>query len=281
MQQEFADFSGTTEYQYAYKKSCWCYFFMRGAEAYFRRFKRRTPVYHNVADAQMWWIRGYDWAKNGWSSRKIADPTVFFAATMRGAHPGYAPTNDKELGWFTRLAFEYRKNGKKVEELYPNNLQQISDAYSVINQDEEAKMARQQLYQVKGTDIYGIQCGTNSDGKIVLEQKAPHEGLKAYDKSELEKVMPYTVRVIGQDIEGHYEAKKGQFMEGDIYLCSDGHSPYMIEIADVNTQKEQRPKLSDSFRIVRPLHKVERLSLATPAEETGPTTPSLAETPEA
>jgi len=113
----------------------------------------------------------------------------------------------------------------------------------------EIQMANNTLYQVKGHELYGTQIATNSEGKIVLEMKGTSE-VKAYEKSELEEVMPYTVGV--KFIDGgqnyHFETDKGNVSEGDLIVrLDDGHYGKVAEVVSLDTKSKAATKRLNAF----------------------------------
>jgi hypothetical protein len=101
---------------------------------------------------------------------------------------------------------------------------------------------KNKLYQTKeATARFGTLLATNSQGKLVLEMKGTGEVL-AFDRDEIEVVMPYTfgVKFPNNHTEYHYLGKEGEVEVGDMVML-DNSPTGKFEIArvtSVNTRSE-------------------------------------------
>ena len=103
---------------------------------------------------------------------------------------------------------------------------------------QQAMEITMSLYQVKGTQEYGTYLTTNSTGQMVLEMKGAGGAVKAFNKDELEEVVPYTIKVQGvtdTSYFANYEIAEGKVAKGDIIISESGNM-YMVK--ELNTRSK-------------------------------------------
>ena len=108
------------------------------------------------------------------------------------------------------------------------------------NQKTENTMPK--LYQTtEQNPRFGVMLATNSVGKLVLEMKGTGI-IEAFEKSEVEEVKPYTVRIKFQDSQTEYEylSRKGDVEKGDMILV-DG-SGHIAKVTAVDTKSDRATK---------------------------------------
>ena len=113
---------------------------------------------------------------------------------------------------------------------------------TVIETQERNTDMKNKLYQTReATPRFGTMLAVNSQGKLVLEMKGTGEVL-AFDKNEVEVVMPYTfgIRFPNNSTEYHYLGVEGEVEVGD-YVILD-HSPVgkseIARVTSVNTRSD-------------------------------------------
>lgn len=106
----------------------------------------------------------------------------------------------------------------KAEKLKSKKLQTQTEGTEKMASCKEKESA---LYKVIGKDEYGSFLVTDSNGNYVLEMKGTND-VRAFKKDELEKVVPYSIRVgtVGEAFQGDYYClcAPDQFEVGDIII---------------------------------------------------------------
>lgn len=91
---------------------------------------------------------------------------------------------------------------------------------------------------------YGTFLTTNNSGQFVLEMKGESGKVQAFDKSSLEKVVPYTFRTTSQyqgtAISTHFAGTKGAVKVADILVSKCGTLHYVAEI-DTGYENPAKP----------------------------------------
>lgn len=102
-----------------------------------------------------------------------------------------------------------------------------------ITKEQEKKVMENTLYQIKETEFFCHQIGTNQQGKFVVELKGTGE-IKVVDKDQLIEVVPYTVCLMDK-----FTSKKEFFIvepeklkKGEILM---GGSTFYV-VTDVDTK---------------------------------------------
>ena len=86
-----------------------------------------------------------------------------------------------------------------------------------------------QLYSTKTeTVLYGTYMCTDSKGRYVLEMKSGGEPVLAFMPDDVEKIAPYTVKVVAVNAENrgysaHYALSEGSVVVDDLLLSDSGH----------------------------------------------------------
>jgi hypothetical protein len=131
----------------------------------------------------------------------------------------------------------------------------IGDVVRVNEQKNETEQGygkmKGKLFQTKD-GRFGIGLAVNSAGKYVLEMKGTGD-LVAYDKSEVELVMPFTynVQFNGVGTEYSYLGKEGTVKVDDLLLKTDGSKGIVIaKVTAINTKSEKATKYFDGVKIV-------------------------------
>lgn len=103
------------------------------------------------------------------------------------------------------------------------------------------------LYQVTGTDKYGIFLTTNSMGQAVLEMKDGKGTVQAFDKKDIEEVVPWTFFVKYSNGKcGSYKGDKDVVNEGDILLGEDFD---FGRVTKVNTKDKLTGKYFKGYKL--------------------------------
>jgi hypothetical protein len=108
------------------------------------------------------------------------------------------------------------------------------------------------LFQTKEQATrFGIGLAINSTGKYVLEMKGSGD-LEAFDKFDIEVVMPFTysVKFNGQGTEYAYLGKEGSVAVGDLLLKTDDTKGVTIaKVVAVNTKSEKATKYFEGVKL--------------------------------
>lgn len=247
---EFSDLTYYDEYLKALEDKVHAYFFMRGVEGYFSD-RHTSPVYKHTYFARRWWQTGHDCA----SESTIVDSSDFdqindgrFCVSFLSGDQTLTKEFSHNLGVMFRREFEKINENSLIKHKYAKGLQLTKKENTMSNSNT--------LYQVKGKDIYGTQVGTDSQGRVILECKAPNAGIRPYDPSEIEEVTPYTVQVVNGEYNWHFLAKEDEFVVGDILVIKTSNGLMLIEVVTVNSKcKNASGNLSDinkGFAIKKP-----------------------------
>lgn len=131
-----------------------------------------------------------------------------------------------------------------------------TDSVISVNSEEVEEKGNKgmkgKLFKVVKTEVYGIGLAVDSTGKYVLEMK-DGSGIVAYDKKEVELVMPFTfsVQFNGVGTEYSYLGKEGSVKVGDLLLKTDGTKGITIaKVTAVNTRSDKATKYFDGVKIV-------------------------------
>lgn len=131
-----------------------------------------------------------------------------------------------------------------------------TDSVISVNSEEVEEKGNKgmkgKLFKVVKTEVYGIGLAVDSTGKYVLEMK-DSSGIVAYDKKEVELVMPFTfsVQFNGVGTEYSYLGKEGSVKVGDLLLKTDGTKGITIaKVTAVNTRSDKATKYFDGVKVV-------------------------------
>jgi len=131
-----------------------------------------------------------------------------------------------------------------------------SNEFVKVDDDNEQKgttTMKGKLFQTKEINPrFGIGLAINSTGKYVLEMKGTGD-LEAYNKTDIEVVMPFTygVKFDGQGTEYAYLGKEGMVAVGDLLLKMDGTKGITIaKVVAVDTKSEKATKYFDGVKLV-------------------------------
>lgn len=114
----------------------------------------------------------------------------------------------------------------------------------------EGNTTMPKLYQTKEeTPRFGTLLATNSAGKYVIEMKGTGEVL-TFDKSDVEEVKPYTVRIKFQDSSNEYDylSRKGDVEKGDMIIV-DGNG-HIAKVTAVDTKSDRATKELSGRKVV-------------------------------
>jgi hypothetical protein len=142
----------------------------------------------------------------------------------------------------------YQHSGTSTGRLEPSNLVKVENTNSV--EEKGYGKMKGKLFQTKD-GAFGIGLAVNSAGKYVLEMKGTGD-LVAYDKSEVELVMPFTynVQFNGTGTEYAYLGKEGVVKVGDLLLKTDTKGFSIGRVTAVNTKSERATKYFDGAKIM-------------------------------
>lgn len=116
---------------------------------------------------------------------------------------------------------------------------------------EGTKQMTDTLYQVKGTEDYGIYLTKDRSGNFVLEMKGGG-GVKAFPEDQLEEVLPYTVSIQylgnGSDSKSYaYLSKEGEFSVGDFLF--GGRYGGFAKVTAVDTKSKHATKRFNGWKL--------------------------------
>lgn len=118
--------------------------------------------------------------------------------------------------------------------------------YNTQETDMTNQIEKGQLFQTIGDNPeFGQYLATGSGGKIVLEMK---DGIRAFNRSEVTEVTPYTVRVHGVthatgqtfELAGAIELK----VHDVIIVLNEASKPYLAVVQAVDTKAKSAPVLN-------------------------------------
>lgn len=99
-----------------------------------------------------------------------------------------------------------------------------------------------------GTVGYGTHIGTNSQNKLLIEEKGTGE-IHVLGKEELEEVTPYTFSVKIDSAEYHYVGKPDTLKVGDILITSEA-SPRLAKVTGLDTKNKTPRALFKGRKLV-------------------------------
>jgi hypothetical protein len=108
---------------------------------------------------------------------------------------------------------------KYCKSRYGNKCRRASDFkhFKPTPEKEEIMTTITKIFKILGTEKYGTYLTGDSHGRIVLEIRGSDE-VKAFQKSEIEEVVPYTIQVSNSR---HYSTAIGVVKLGDWLLLGD------------------------------------------------------------
>jgi hypothetical protein len=142
----------------------------------------------------------------------------------------------------------YKHSGTSTGRLNPGDLVKVENTDNV--EEKGYGKMKGKLFQTKD-GAFGIGLAVNSQGKYVLEMKGTGD-LVAYDKNEVELVMPFTynVQFNGVGTEYAYLGREGVVKVGDLLLKTDTKGFSIGRVTAVNTKSERATKHFDGAKIV-------------------------------
>ena len=142
----------------------------------------------------------------------------------------------------------YQHSGLSTGRLETGNLIKVEHTDNV--EEKGYGKMKGKLFQTK-EGVFGIGLAVNSAGKYVLEMKGTGD-LVAYDKNEVELVMPFTynVQFNGVGTEYAYLGREGVVKVGDLLLKTDTKGFSIGRVTAVNTKSERATKHFDGAKIV-------------------------------
>lgn len=142
----------------------------------------------------------------------------------------------------------YKHSGTSTGRLNPGDLVKVENTDNV--EEKGYGKMKGKLFQTKDGG-FGIGLAVNSAGKYVLEMKGTGD-LIAYDKNEVELVMPFTynVQFNGMGTEYAYLGREGVVKVGDLLLKTDTKGFSIGRVTAVNTKSERATKHFDGAKIV-------------------------------
>lgn len=115
--------------------------------------------------------------------------------------------------------------------------------FELYQPTEEKETVMTDLYQVKGAvERFGTKLTENSQGQFVLEMKGEGGKVEAFNPSDLELVVPYTVQLVcvpPNESGMHIQAEPGKLNKGDLLIYEPNGK--MFRVAAVDT-KNRSPK---------------------------------------
>jgi hypothetical protein len=125
---------------------------------------------------------------------------------------------------------------KWINDLNPNVIVYSNDYNPKIVSNFE-KENKNMLYVTKneGEKLYGTFLAKDSEGRLVLEMKNGVDKIKAFDVSEVEEVLPYTIKVkalFGRE-EKHVSIKENSVKVGDLLFV---YPDYFYIVKELNTK---------------------------------------------
>lgn len=110
--------------------------------------------------------------------------------------------------------------------------------------EAEGTNTMSKLFKVIGEEVYGIHIGTNTAGELVLEIRGDaNNAIKAYKKTELEEVKPYTVKLVILATGGnprHATVEKGKLKKNDVIVWSGA----IWSVAELDTKQDNCPEIT-------------------------------------
>lgn len=146
----------------------------------------------------------------------------------------------------------YQHSGTSTGRLDPVNLVKVENTDNV--EEKGYGKMKGKLFQTKD-GRFGVGLAINSAGKFVLEMKGTND-LEAFDKKDVELVMPFTfaVKFSTGNTEYQYLGKEGSVKIGDLLLAFDSnHKNGGISIAQVtavNTKSERATKHFEGVKVL-------------------------------
>ena len=131
----------------------------------------------------------------------------------------------------------------------------------VVRLDEQKNETEQGHGKMKGKLFqtkdgrFGVGLAINSAGKFVLEMKGTND-LEAFDKKDIELVMPFTfaVKFSTGNTEYQYLGKEGSVKIGDLLLAFDSNHKNggisMAQVTAVNTKSERATKHFEGVKVL-------------------------------
>jgi hypothetical protein len=120
------------------------------------------------------------------------------------------------------------------------------------NNEQKGNTMKGKLFQTKEqAPRFGVGLAINSTGKYVLEMKGSGD-LEAFDKRDIEVVMPFTfsVKFNGQGTEYAYLGKEGSVAVGDLLLKTDETKGITIaKVTAVDTKSEKATKYFEGVKL--------------------------------
>lgn len=157
--------------------------------------------------------------KTGTSPIKVLEVDYFDCAgpdtTPRWKKRNWSTTRRPMKGWYIR--FQYFSSLHYGDDM--SSSWREAEDFVFYDQQQEATMPT--LYQTKEEKPrFGTMLTKNSKGQIVLEMKGKDGEVEAFDPSQIEEVMPYTVqltRFVGGN-EANPQQRDYEFNEGSVSL---------------------------------------------------------------
>jgi len=247
---EFPDLTYYDEYTRALEDRVYAYFFMRGVEGYFAD-RHRSPIYKHNYHARVWWQAGHDCA----AESTLADSSDADEINDGKFCVSFLSGDQTLEGDFSHnLGILFRREFEKMIDT-PDNQHRYAAKLSLTRKENEMPNSNT-LYQVKGKEIYGTQVGTDSQGRVILECKAPNAGIRPYDPSDIEEVTPFTVRIGAGNYNKNFLAKDGEYLVGDILIIKTNAGLILVEVLEVNSKCKnaggELSEISKGFALKKP-----------------------------
>lgn len=127
----------------------------------------------------------------------------------------------------------------------------VNETKETKTETEGTKQMTDTLYQIKGTEDYGIYLTKDRSGNFVLEMKGGG-GVKAFPEDQLEEVLPYTVSIQylgnGSDSKSYaYLSKEGEFSVGDFLF--GGRYGGFAKVTAVDTKSKHATKRFNGWKL--------------------------------
>lgn len=195
----------------------------------------------------MWYDDGlYHYGKRKKAKKMVNTNTVRVGDIVRKKYGSKHILVVQEFG--NHFYGRYVDSNASTGRLHTNEVVHVNDTVEAKGKDG----MKGKLFKILANDQYGIGLAVDSTGKYVLEMK-DGSGILAFDKKEVELVMPFTfsVQFNGIGTEYSYLGKEGTVKVGDLLLKTDGTKGITIaKVTAVNTRSDKATKYFDGVKVV-------------------------------
>lgn len=130
--------------------------------------------------------------------------------------------------------------------LHSNQSVYVHENYMVHYDEEEGnEMSTNTLYKVTadGSEFYAIHVGTDSQGRMIVEEKGNGNKIHAISKDQAEEVVPFTFSVRMNRKDYHFQGDADKVKTGDILLYTgEGADGFQIAVVKKTDTKVKTAK---------------------------------------